>query len=1356
MANQTVTTVVNYDDASIAGLLDGETLTINGGTVTIDADVRWNQQAAVLGAVTLSATLGGILNVDGTKVWEIPFSASSGNVPAQAALGSNGVTGGTSGATGELTRVWATGTLTPVAAGGAMPATGFIKLRTKTGTFEAGETITLPGGATITAVDAGKRSWIHVVGREGSIINIPRLGSAPFTGDWYELGTTNGADDQTFQLPVADEIPAFQMETSPGSGNYEWWLNAGQRWHGVVIGVTSISNNGTTATLNNIAPPSYSDPFGFLAPGRRLRETATTAVHVSSVATSANGANNCELGTYTLRTYIKKETRRYGFASITDGTTGYGVIVDFDAAGAVVATPTVGSPTGTGNTIIDAGGGWYRVDLTFAHTVLANSLTCSVGMSDSATPTYNAGRPSYAGSTSEGMYYSELQLISPTSIQHVNSTDERGKFFFANPQTGVITIAQRTGRIAGLKPASGCAVRIPNIICSNSNAIDYNLNTAAVGGARFAFFTDGSGPISISGVVSNWSLSFNNPYSVDVQNSAALLPGTSNCATTTVFNNVACGASRDDNVSGSLGLSACQFGATITDCVATTFTTAIRSPLGISGCRGVTVTRFIGRCHGGFMGRTSRAGVNNQGLSIANSANCKLIDCTSIGCPVIISTSSNTEVTNHKYAERTVGATETTDGGYALLLITTVTDTVIDGVSLIPGLTNVHPYTGVLQLQANVRGTVIKNIGTPAAPFDCGSANATLNPFQFGNGAVFDTLIQRCYFQNINGTRPVIVSALTNKIMRLLNVWGDAADVYSGSIAAETIAQGCRWSKDTTGNFAVYGSHWEDAFTGTDRGRITISGNEPTPATADQCSATFGALAGFTASGSAALPNVGDKIVWTMPYYALGHTGIAKFDWGVDANDNWNIAGTNPQHFEFRYQIDPGTGTFSAWKWMLSTIRRASGGTSGTNTVTLTTADRTPLTRQPAIGDYVQTAIGRLPAGTTVTNVAGDVITTSNNFASSVSAGEGVYFWKDIANETISPTLGYKLKVELNTTIANATNVFGQLRIPFDTNATDQQVQYPLPTNASGTVTGLFAGSRVVVWNETEDTIIHDDIVAGTSLTINYDDGDGVTAGDTIRVYSVWYNSVDGSTASKKAQGIAVATATGYSVILEMEYCTTYADYYATYSTTGAAVDASGDFVRDVAGLHIDLDDSDNTWYAHRAFMWDKYDLWFNSGRQPVFREVTATDSANLSIGNLFLDNLNALTAYQGDPINVVNATSTLPVVNPTTGGGGITMYSGGKILTTATGGIAPSEAQIKSWVRAELAAEMARIDVATSTRLASASYVSPDNAGVSAIKAKTDSLAFTVAGQVDANIQYVNDVAVSGVGSEADPWNPA
>jgi hypothetical protein len=75
----------------------------------------------------------------------------------------------------------------------------------------------------------------------------------------------------------------------------------------------------------------------------------------------------------------------------------------------------------------------------------------------------------------------------------------------------------------------------------------------------------------------------------------------------------------------------------------------------------------------------------------------------------------------------------------------------------------------------------------------------------------------------------------------------------------------------------------------------------------------------------------------------------------------------------------------------------------------------------------------------------------------------------------------------------------------------------------------------------------------------------------------------------------------------------------------------------------------------------------------------------------------------------------------------------------------ADAGSEIATAVRTELATELARIDAAISTRLASASYTAPDNATISAIagyvdtevaaiKAKTDQLVFTVAGQVDAN----------------------
>ena len=68
----------------------------------------------------------------------------------------------------------------------------------------------------------------------------------------------------------------------------------------------------------------------------------------------------------------------------------------------------------------------------------------------------------------------------------------------------------------------------------------------------------------------------------------------------------------------------------------------------------------------------------------------------------------------------------------------------------------------------------------------------------------------------------------------------------------------------------------------------------------------------------------------------------------------------------------------------------------------------------------------------------------------------------------------------------------------------------------------------------------------------------------------------------------------------------------------------------------------------------------------------------------------------------------------------------------------------------------LANLDAAVSTRLAAAAYAAPDNASITSIKAKTDALTFTVAGGLDANVRYVNSVAVGGAGTAGSPWGPA
>jgi hypothetical protein len=141
-------------------------------------------------------------------------------------------------------------------------------------------------------------------------------------------------------------------------------------------------------------------------------------------------------------------------------------------------------------------------------------------------------------------------------------------------------------------------------------------------------------------------------------------------------------------------------------------------------------------------------------------------------------------------------------------------------------------------------------------------------------------------------------------------------------------------------------------------------------------------------------------------------------------------------------------------------------------------------------------------------------------------------------------------------------------------------------------------------------------------------------------------------------------------------------------------------------------------------------------------------------------------------------------------GGGGATAQQVWEYATrTLTAGV-PTAAQNASAVRTELATELSRVDVATSTRLAETGYTAPDNASITAIKAKTDTLvngptlaqiegstilakeatladkasqaSVTALGTpmqagevVDANLVKVNDIFVDGTGTKADPWGP-
>jgi hypothetical protein len=1073
MASQTVTTTVNYDSAAITPLLDGESITINGGSLTFNADVRWNQQAAVFGPMTVSSTLGGTFAIDGTTIWEIAFSSSTGNVPTQNALGSNGVTGGTSGATGELTRVWASGSFTPATAGGAMPAAGFIKLRTKTGTFQAGETITLPGGATIVAASAGKRSWIHLVGRGGQLLNLPRIANVSIAGDWYSVGSTDGTDNQTLLMPVRDGFPAIQVETSPGSGVYEWWMDGGDSWNGWYINTDSFTSTNVSPTAD-FAPGPTNYPAC-----DRYRETTAAGTHNVSKALAAA---DMDAGSYTLFAIVKKETRQWCVVQLSTngGTDRYGALVDLDA-GTIIANPSVGSPTGTSSSITSMGGGWYRVEVTLTH--LNNTImTSNIALSDSATPTYSTGLPTYTGNTAQGLYLG-FSAVMQASFAFIPTDEARGKYFYSDPFAGTITFAKRGTNNAGYKPASGCAIRIPNIICGVTTPGDYSaqyilIRTRYQMGIGNCLFTAAN--VCMSWLINTGMTTFK------LSDSTLLMSVTSFQSFNTEIRNCAFG--NPWWATGNAFIAANSSNLYLYDC------RIVRRVVG-SGLIAVSTSSNVNfiRCRferiTAVAGKSNRTGVLSSIISIVVSGG-EFTDCTVVhgGSTFNI---QNFTIKNLTYCDVMTGTTPAL-GSTAIDI--QGKDNVVDGFSLLSGVSNVHPRDNVVNVSAFFTNLTLKNMGSPSSLISGGSANEMgriLNVASAGKNLE----VRRCYFTNIR-TTPIGTQflALDNKFY---DVWGIGLAGASGSQQMSTqdgFARGCRWTNTrATGSTAITGTHWDDAYSSDTTGIITILGNEPTAQSAAQCNATFGAGSGFIGTGSAVLSKLTDVINWTTPWKIYGHNFLAG---------GCALAGADCQNLIFEYKIDTGSGYGGSWAFLANTVRRASGGTSGTNTVTVNTADRTALTRQPQIGDFVQSGTFKLPANTTVQNVSGDVITCSNNFTGNLSTNEFVTF--SPVNVAVSAANGYSLQVRTYPTAAAATTLLTAFSIGIQTDATAQQTQHPLP-GFLFTMTDLKAGSEVRAYVGTDPltcTEIAGIESSGTSFT--FDHNVGGQAG-YIRIISLGY-----------------------------------------------------------------------------------------------------------------------------------------------------------------------------------------------------------------------------------------------------------
>ncbi len=388
MSNITVSTSSNFDDAGNLALNNGENITINSDAVlTINSDVRWGQNGAVVGDVDVTE---GEFKIDGSQTWWIPFDASSGDVPALGTCGTPDVTRGGSNV-GEFLGVWTALGVAPSAAGGAMPASGFVKLRSKSTTLADNDVLTFAGGATITINSAtgGQRGWLNFVGREGTsstngrVFASTSLSKITTTGDWFELGVSNGNAEQTFQHYVSDYVSGVQVETGNGTGVYKWWgvcaaqdfspANIASDARGRVCScsptglITFGGGNGSSLVTGSIAGTVLTVTAvtaGYLTVGSVLSGTNVTGgTTITSFGTGAGG-----VGTYNLST-----------SSSASSTAIYGVGVFglIPPNGAKIRVPNIHLSTATPHAVVVGGISGNLLNVT---SVTGGNTTISPGM----------------------------------------------------------------------------------------------------------------------------------------------------------------------------------------------------------------------------------------------------------------------------------------------------------------------------------------------------------------------------------------------------------------------------------------------------------------------------------------------------------------------------------------------------------------------------------------------------------------------------------------------------------------------------------------------------------------------------------------------------------------------------------------------------------------------------------------------------------------------------------------------------------------------------------------------------------------------------------------------------------------
>lgn len=216
---------------------------------------------------------------------------------------------------------------------------------------------------------------------------------------------------------------------------------------------------------------------------------------------------------------------------------------------------------------------------------------------------------------------------------------------------------------------------------------------------------------------------------------------------------------------------------------------------------------------------------------------------------------------------------------------------------------------------------------------------------------------------------------------------------------------------------------------------------------------------------------------------------------------------------------------------------------------------------------------------------------------------------------------------------------------------------------------------------------------------------------------------------------------------------------FATYNSAGASVTMTGFAIGDILIYKNGSTTQRSSTAGFVLLDTDGTDFDGVTGLQGFSVDLSDnTDAGFYAVGGFYWVVVSTVT-IDGQVVTLIAATLRIVAAEAVTGKPKVDVDAFGGSAGTFAAGI--PDVKVNNIAANAITATSINADAITAAKVAAdvsqeiRAEIDSNSTQLTAIKTQTDKLTFTVANQIDANIQSVNDTTVNGAGTAGNPWGP-